>query len=75
MKEKIIGILSAQRPEFDFTTSGNFIEDGMIDSFDVVALVSEFEEAFDIEIDGEDIVPENFSSVEAIEELINRSKS
>ena len=73
MKEEIKNILSEIRPEFDFDDSDNYIEDGMLDSFDIVTLVSMIEEKYDISIDGLDIVPENFVSVEAIVELINKS--
>ena len=75
MKEKIIEILTDLRPEFDFTKEGiNFIEEGMLDSFDLVALVTDLEQHFGVTIDGVDVVPENFENVEAIEQLINRSK-
>lgn len=75
MKEKIIKILTDLRPEFDFTQEGiNFIEEGMLDSFDLVALVTDLEQHFGVTIDGVDVVPENFENVEAIEQLINRSK-
>lgn len=74
MKEKIREILKGIRPEFEFDGNANFIEEGMIDSFDMVNLVSELEENFDITIDGIDILPENFGSLEAIEVLINRSE-
>lgn len=71
MKEKIIEILTQLRPEFDFTQEGvDFIEEGMLDSFDIVALVSELDAAYGISIDGMDILPENFSSVEAIAALL-----
>ena len=73
MREKIISILSGLRPEFDFETSSDYIEDGMLDSFDIVSLVTELEENFDINIDGEDIIPENFSSVRSIQSLIEKS--
>lgn len=74
MNEKIISILQELRPEFDFTNDVNFIEQGMLDSFDVVSLVDEMENNFDIVIDGTDILPENFCSIENISELINKSK-
>ena len=75
MKEQIIEILTDLRPEFDFYQEGiNFIEDGMLDSFDLVALVTDLEQHFNVIIDGVDVVPENFENVEAIEQLINRSK-
>lgn len=71
MKEKIIEILTELRPEFDFNEEGvNFIEEGMLDSFDVVNLVDELDSTYGISIDGVDIIPENFISVEAIENLL-----
>ncbi len=70
MKEKIIGFLSEIRPELNFSESSNFIEEGMLDSFDIVQLVVSLDEAFEISIDGLDILPENFSSVENIAELL-----
>jgi len=74
MKEQIIKILTELRPEFDFTEEKDFIEEGMLDSFDVVSLVSELEEAFGVLIDGTEILPENFSTVASIEALVNKSK-
>lgn len=70
MEQQIIKILTDLRPEFDFTQSINFIEEGMLDSFDIVNLVSELDSTFGISIDGVDIIPENFSSVEAIKNLL-----
>lgn len=74
MKEKIIEILTELRPEFDFDEEGvNFIEEGMLDSFDVVNLVDELDSTYGISIDGVDIIPENFVSVEAIIKLLIKS--
>lgn len=73
MKEKIISILSELRPEFDFTEDVNFIEEGMLDSFDIVGLVSDLDSTFGISIDGMDIVPENFCSIEAIVKLLEKN--
>jgi len=70
---KIIAILRDLRPEYDFLDQNDFIESGMIDSFDVLNLVTELEENFDIRIDGSDILPENFCSIKAIENLIEKS--
>ena len=74
MKEKILNILKDIRPEFDFTASLNFIEVGMLDSFVRVTLVSELEDNFDVLIDGEDVIPENFDSIESIMNIIQKSK-
>ena len=73
MKEKIKRILSDLRPEFDFNDNINFIESGMLDSFDIVMLVNTLDETFNISIDGVDILPENFSSIEKIEELLKKN--
>ena len=73
MREQLLQILTDLRPEFDFTENVNFIEEGMLDSFDMVALVADLENAFGVKIDGVDIVPENFCSLEALEKLINNS--
>ena len=73
MKEKVLEILSNLRPEFDFTEDVDFIEEGMLDSFDVVTLVSDLDSTFGISIDGLDIVPENFSSVDSIINLLKKN--
>ena len=72
MKDRVIGILREVRSEFDFTENVNFIEEGMLDSFDVVSLVSMLDESFGISIDGVDIVPENFSSLDGIMKLLKK---
>lgn len=71
MKKKIISILSELRPEFDFTEGNlNFIEEGMLDSFDVVSLVDSLESEFNLKIDGIDIIPENFATLDSIINLL-----
>ncbi len=72
MKEKIIKILTEIRPEFDFSEQVNFIDAGMLDSFDVVALVVALDTEFGISIDGMDIMPDNFSSVGKIAGLLQK---
>ena len=71
--EDILSMLTELRPEFDFAESEDFIMDGLLDSFDVVSLTSMLEEKYGITIDGLDIVPENFASVEAIAGLVKKS--
>ena len=70
--ETIYKILEEIRPEFDFKESKDFIEDGYLDSFDIVAVVSELETAFGILIDGLDVIPENFVNVEAICNVVKK---
>lgn len=71
--ETIYSILEELRPEFDFKASKDFIEDGLLDSFDVISLVSELESKFDVLIDALDILPENFNSVEAIAAIVRKN--
>jgi len=68
----IADILKEIRPEFDFTTSNDFMADGMLDSFDMVTLVSTLDKTFGISIPGTDIVPENFQNVQTIEALLRK---
>jgi acyl carrier protein len=73
MKAKIIELLTEIRPEFDFNSeSTGFIAKGMLDSFDIISIVSDMEEDFGIAIDGAKILPENFDSIEAILNLIDK---
>ncbi len=72
--EKIREILIDIRPEYDFLDEVDFIESGMLDSFDILTLVTELEEQFNIHIDGSDILPENFCSLKAIENIILKSR-
>ena len=73
MKNKIIAVLNDIRPEFDFNEPvDNFIEAGMLDSFDLVTLVTSLDEVFEISIDGTDILPENFSNIDSILNLLNK---
>ncbi len=69
---KIVGILSQIRPEFDFLQSSDFFDEGILDSFDLITLVSELDQIYGISIDGMDILPTNFHNVDAIAGLLSR---
>ena len=73
MKERVLKILNDLRPEIDFSQAVNFVEEGMLDSFDVINLVTTLDEEFGISIDGTDVLPENFSSIDAIERLLKKN--
>lgn len=75
MEEKIIDILNDIRPEFDFSKSNNFITEGLLDSFDILTLVNSLDENFNISIDGLDILPENFSSVDSVKRLLLKNNA
>ena len=72
MKTKVINILNEIRPEFNFGEEVNYIEQGMLDSFDIVILVTTLEEKFGITIVGTDIIPENFATSDSIVKLLNK---
>ena len=70
--EELMEILSELRPDVDFENETSLITDGVLDSFDIIALVSELDEAFDIEIKPNNLVPENFNSAKAMMALIEQ---
>jgi len=70
--ETLLTILRGIRPEANFIESQDFINDGFLDSFDVVMIVSKLEEKMKICIDGEDITPENFKNLKTLEQLLRR---
>lgn len=73
MKETIIEVLKEIRPEFEFEGVEDFFAEGMLDSFDLMTLVSTLDERFSVKIDGAEILPENFMNVDAIAALVERA--
>jgi acyl carrier protein len=71
---ELIKILTDVRPDIDFDNTDKLIDDGILDSFDIIAIVSEVNDTFDVEINVADLLPENFNSAAAIMQLINRLK-
>ena len=69
--EKIMEILKELRPDVDFTTQKELIDGGILSSFDIISLIEELSDAYDIDIETDDI-PENFNSAEGIYGLIQR---
>lgn len=70
--EELLKILSELRPDVDFTNQQKLIDDGILDSFDIISLVGEINDHFDIEIGVENLLPENFNSASAIIVLVRR---
>ena len=74
MREQIIEILTEICPGVDFEQETSLIDDGLIDSLDIVAVVTDLMDTFDVQLGVDDLTPENFNSVEAIEELIESAQ-
>ena len=70
--EKLLEILSSLHPEVDFENTSDLVDDGILDSLDIVAIVTEIDAEMGVSIPAEEIVPENFNSVKALMELIER---
>ncbi len=71
-KETIIEILEDIRPDVDFESETSLVDGNVLESFDIVSLVSELSDEFDITIRPKDLVPENFNSVDAMTELVTK---
>lgn len=65
-------ILEGIRPDIDFETEDQLIDDGILDSIDIISIVTEVNEAFDVDINVQYLLPENFNSMEAIFALIQK---
>jgi len=70
--KKLLQIMSEIRPDVDFESETQLIDDDILDSFDIISIVSEVNEQFDIEINVNELLPENFNSAAALYELIEK---
>ena len=72
--DELLELLEDIKPSVDFRTCTGLIDDGYLDSFDILSIVSELNDAFGIEISPVDIVPENFNSAQALWNMVERLK-
>lgn len=72
MMEQLMQILKDLHPDVRFDEEQDLIGDGILDSLDIVTLITEINSAYDVNIPAEEILPENFSSAKAIYDLILR---
>ena len=70
--DELMQILEELRPDVDFETETSLIDDSILDSFDIVSLVGELNDAFDIEIKPNNLIPENFNSAKAMMAMIEQ---
>ena len=74
MKDQVLEILEDINPDVDYETETALVDNGVLDSFELVSLVSELNNAFDINITVVDFVPDNFNTFSAIVALVERLK-
>ena len=72
MKEQLLELLEEIRPDVDFENEKQLITDGVLDSFDIVSMVTAMNDEFDIEIEVGNLVPDNFNSIEGMMALIEK---
>lgn len=72
--EKLLEILQGIRPDVDFVNEKSLIDDGILDSFDVVSIISELDDAFGVQVRITELAPDNFNSAEAIWALVQSMK-
>ena len=72
IREEVLEILEELHPDVDYETTDKLIDNKVLDSFDIVSLISEIKDAFDVTISADKIVPENFNSLDAICNLVHQ---
>jgi len=72
--EELLKLLEEIRPNLDFSKQERLIDDGLLDSFDIITIVAEINDVFGVRINVADLVPENMNSAKAMWEMINRRK-
>ena len=70
--EKLLESLKGIRPDVDFENEDALIDDGILDSFDVVSIISELDDEFGVQVKINELDPENFNSVESIWNLVQK---
>lgn len=70
--DRLKEILESIRPDLDFDEEKKLIDDGVLDSMDIISIVTELNDEYDIEINVQYLLPENFNSIEAIYELVQK---
>ena len=74
LKEQVTNILTTVKPTKDFTGVEDIIEGGYLDSFELMALIAALMDELSIDIDVDEIIPENFNSIEPITAMVERLK-
>lgn len=70
--EELLEILTGLHPDVDYDSCTTLVDDNVLDSFDIITIISEIDNVFDVAVPAEEIVPENFNSAKAIYDLIQK---
>ena len=70
--DALLKILEELHPEVDFHSHKRLIDDKVLDSFDIITLITEISEEYDVRIPVDQIMPENFNSAAALYALVER---
>lgn len=70
--EELLDILAEIKDDVDFETEDKLIDDGILDSFDILQIISALNDEYDISIPASEIIPENFNSAESLWEMVQR---
>lgn len=72
MREKVKEVLQANYPEIDFEASAELVDDGILDSMTLVGIISALSMEFGIMLPYEEIIPENFNSIDTMAQLVGK---
>lgn len=72
--EKLLELLQGIRPDVDFKNETALIDDGILDSMDVVSIISELDDEFGVQVRINELDPDNFNSMQSIWELVHKLK-
>ena len=73
--DKLLELLKGIRPDVDFETETALIDDGILDTFDLVSIISELDDEFGVQIRIAELDPDNFNSLQSIWNLVQKLKS
>ncbi len=70
--EELLKVLKDILPKVDFENGDNLVDNGILDSLDIVSIISELSSTYDIDIPSDEITPENFNNAASIKEMVDR---
>jgi len=74
MKNELIELLSDIRPEIDFEGESGFVDNGLLDSLDIVTIMDAISEQFDVDLGPDEMIKENFNSIDGMISMIEKAK-